>query len=154
MKTLRTPSEPIVDPMALEGLGTGDEITVEGDETAAPSAPAPEAPKRRGRRPKAATTQAAGPNPKGIEATLQLVHGLLAMWVEEMAISQPEAEQLGQAIANVARHYPNFVASQKTMDIITLAACAGMIYLPRLKLASDRIKARKAAPVTQLHPVA
>lgn len=153
MKTPRNPAEPTVDPMALEGLSTGDEITVEGDETVAPS-PAPEPPKRRGRKPRAATTQAAGPNPKGIEATLQLVHGLLAMWVEEMAISQPEAEQLGQAIANVARHYPNFIASQKTMDIITLAACAGMIYLPRLKLASDRIKVRKAASVTQLHPVA
>lgn len=154
MKTPRKSDEPTIDPMALEGLSAGDEITIEGDETTAPSGPVPEPPKRRGRKPRAATTQAAGPNPKGIEATLQLVHGVLGMWVEEMVLSPQEAEQLSQAIANVARHYPNFIASQKTMDIITLAACAGMIYLPRLKLASDRIKVRKAASVTQLHPVA
>lgn len=153
MKASRNQNEPSVDPMALEGLVPGDEIVIDGDDPSA-SSPLPDPPKRRTRQRKAAVAQAAGPNPKGIEATLQLVHGVLSMWVEEMVLSPQEAEQLSQAIANVARHYPNFIASQKTMDIITLAACAGMIYLPRLKLASDRIKTRKTAPVTQLHPVA
>lgn len=151
MKNSHRTDEPIIDPMALDDLANdaAAEIVVEGDEASPGSTPSGP-PKRRGRKPRAASQAAAGPNPKGIEATLQLVHGVLGMWVEEMVLSPPEAEQLSQAIANVARHYPNFIASQKTMDIITLAACGGMIYLPRFKLAADRIKRKKSATVSKM----
>ena len=57
-----------------------------------------------------------------------------------LKLEQSEADQLGQSIQNVARHYDIPGVDQKTVDWIRLARTLGMIYGTRL------FAARMSAP--------
>lgn len=73
----------------------------------------------------------------GIESALIGIHlGIAKLSGSEIwELDKKEAEVGAAAIKNVAQHYPNFAASQKTVDWILLIQAIGMIYGPRIAMA-------------------
>jgi hypothetical protein len=68
--------------------------------------------------------------------------------IEELKLSQEEAKQVSAAAANVARHYANFIISEKTADILNLGMISLWIYGPRIraiKARANAVKKQKAA---------
>lgn len=68
----------------------------------------------------------------------------------ELALSQPEAEQLANGITNVARHYNAGNISTKMVDWGNLVMVCGMVYGPRivaLGAAKKSTSKKDAAPV-------
>ena len=63
--------------------------------------------------------------------------------IEELALSKVEADTLGTAAANVARHYQWSGMAEKTKDWLTLAGVTVVIYHPRLDAARKRVLTAK-----------
>ena len=63
--------------------------------------------------------------------------------IEELELTKLEAETLGTATANVARHYQWSGMAEKTKDWLTLAGVALVVYHPRLDHARKRVLAAK-----------
>lgn len=71
--------------------------------------------------------------------------------VEELELSEPEAKQLGEAVARVNALYGNYMIPEKTAAWINLTMAAGSIYGPRMMAHKLRVKKEKASgkgPVT------
>lgn len=73
------------------------------------------------------------------------LHGMLAAVtrVEELELSQEEANKLAKATTMVARHY-NVEVAAKTTDWIHLAMVAGGVYAPRLMAARLRMSMERS----------
>jgi hypothetical protein len=77
-------------------------------------------------------------------------HAIAAIKVPEMAMTEPEALQLKNAMENVSRHYP-IRTTQKAIDIAALVGVVGWVYGTRLVAIGKRReneKKAKAAPPT------
>lgn len=70
---------------------------------------------------------------------------MLAIKVPEMALDKDEAKRLAIAIAEVKKHYPDTILTDKQLAWIALATVAGTTYGPRLYLLRERKKSEKAA---------
>jgi len=78
----------------------------------------------------------------GISLLLYSAHQMLAagMKKEYMALSEDEAERLGIAAENVARHY-DFGMTEKQADFVALFMALGVVYSPRiLMIVSEKPK--------------
>ncbi len=97
------------------------------------------APKKRGRKPKKEPVDLAG-----LARRVQGVHQLAAMatGIPELVISAGEAEQLADAMAQVAEEF-GISLGGKTGAILGLVATAAGIYAPRVAHAAHRIKTTK-----------
>jgi hypothetical protein len=69
--------------------------------------------------------------------------GATILNVPELAMSQPEAKNLSEAIARVASHY-DIGASEKTLAWVNLAVVAGGLYGTRAYAYHLRLKAEAA----------
>jgi hypothetical protein len=82
---------------------------------------------------------------QSIAGILALMHGFLATKFEiaELAYTDDETKQLGDAITNVARHY-DVRAPAKYADLAALIVCLGMMEIPRFYLVQSAIRTKQA----------
>lgn len=84
---------------------------------------------------------------KGIEAMLLSMHGMGAMMLKipELALSEQESAMMAAGIANVAKHYPDTIVSEKTLAWSNLAMVMIGVYGTRtIAIANNRKRERKA----------
>lgn len=139
-------------------------------EISSKAAPAPDAPKRRGRPPGVKNA----PKPEGLTATtipasdapkrgrlrkgpaiefdkealarsVKGTHGTLAFFLgmPELVLSDKEADEFASAFADFAREF-DFEPNPKIMAAANMIGVAGIIYVPRIVLIARRIKAQRA----------
>lgn len=72
-----------------------------------------------------------------------------ATGIPELAIAEPEAAALADAVAIMAKEY-DLALNGKTGAAIQLAATAAMIYMPRFVAMKRRVTAHKLAPVADI----
>lgn len=93
----------------------------------------------------------------GIEAALVGIHAGLAALTKNPAweMDNKEAESVGKAVANVARHYPKLAGHEKLVDWVMLIQTLGMVYGTRIYLSMPEKKAspkqEASAPSGNLH---
>jgi predicted ATPase len=73
-----------------------------------------------------------------------MLHMTLATKVPEFAITEGEAEELAQKIANYARH-SNVAVKQQTIDLVLLIGAVAMIEGTRVVAAATRIARERRA---------
>jgi hypothetical protein len=144
------PASDQVAPPEKRGRGRPSNVERMAREGAEPVAPGTDAPVLRTR--KARSKKPVMDMDKGLLAKqLQGLH-LIAVNVTgmpELAISDPEAAMLSDAVVNVCEEY-GLSISGKTGALIQLLAACGMVYLPRLakvKQRMEQVKAQRAARV-------
>lgn len=96
-----------------------------------PVTAAPEPPKKRGRKPGTASKSKTSTRADSLTLTLGCVNAMLYGATKNPFFNVPQEQnrQLGQAVANVLRHYPDFETSEKIADWINLGIVFSMVYL-------------------------
>lgn len=86
----------------------------------------------------------------GIESALTGIHAGIAAFTHQphWAIDAAESKMLATGVANVARHYPQFAASQKIVDWAMLFQALAAVYGTRayLTIQERNVKAKAAKP--------
>lgn len=72
--------------------------------------------------------------------------------IPEIALSEPEAETLAKAMANVAQYYPVAIDA-KTQAWMALVMTAGTMYAPRFIAYTVRTKMPRNPPPDNVHPL-
>jgi hypothetical protein len=155
------PGEYTIDPNDFAGgggTGTGGGISG-GSGTGATdgSVVGPVGGKKRGRKPgqkngegkstaSGLTQKTLAVSANAIESALFSIHLLLSHAISpHLALEKDEAKALGDAVANVAKHYPIMRAADKTMAWYALIICVATIYGPRI-MVMRKDKGKKTAP--------
>lgn len=107
---------------------------------------------RRGRPPGSATKTKL--NISGVETCLLGIHTTLAMMlgVPELEMNKPEAEQLAEAYANVAAHYPVMQLPDKQLALVNFGSTVAIIYGAKLAAYKMRKAMSRPSVVTPLRP--